>query len=148
MWSERGISRLLFNIVPTDIDAFVTASRAWRTPVGKSRCSGYECPYGCSSVFTGGETAPFKCPLQSREEAEFAGRQVGTVGGRGSGAPNRRWQYGWPLLLPCGASHCLAEGWLPLWEGQVSSALPPLSVIAVHFRSPCLPGTYYFVVLF
>jgi hypothetical protein len=39
-----------------------------------------ECPYGCFDVFIGGETAPFECPLQSREEVEVAGRQVGNVG--------------------------------------------------------------------
>jgi hypothetical protein len=68
MWAERGNSRSFFNTVPTDIDAFVPPS--WvRT----------KCPYGCFNVFTGGETAPFECPLQSRDEVEVAGRQVGTV---------------------------------------------------------------------
>jgi hypothetical protein len=38
-------------------------------------------PYGFFNVFTGGETAPFECSLQSREEVEAAERQVGTVGG-------------------------------------------------------------------
>jgi hypothetical protein len=36
---------------------------------------------GCFSVFIGGETAPFECSLQIKEELEVAGRQVGTVGG-------------------------------------------------------------------
>jgi hypothetical protein len=38
-------------------------------------------PYGCFYVFIDGKTAPFECPLQSREEVDVIGRQVGTVGG-------------------------------------------------------------------
>jgi hypothetical protein len=38
-------------------------------------------PYGCFNVFIGGETAPFECHLQSREEVEVAGHQVWTVEG-------------------------------------------------------------------
>jgi hypothetical protein len=67
MWAERGISPLYFNIVPTDIDAFV-------------RKVGVLGPYVCCKVFICGETASFECPLQSREGVEVARRQVGTLG--------------------------------------------------------------------
>jgi hypothetical protein len=82
MRAERDISRLFFNIVPTDIDAFVPPLHEPEEPllvkVGVLR------PHDYFSVVTGGETAPFECPLQSKEgkeEVEVAGRQVGTVGG-------------------------------------------------------------------
>jgi hypothetical protein len=77
MWAERDISRLFFNTVPTDIDAFVPPLRDLQRPllvkVGVLR------PYGCFSVFIGGATSPLECPLQSRE-VKVAERQVGTVG--------------------------------------------------------------------
>jgi hypothetical protein len=83
MWAERGISRLFFNIVPTDADAFVPPLHELEEPlllkVGALGTDKY--PYGCFNVFNGGETAPLKCPLQSSKEVEVAGRQVGTVGG-------------------------------------------------------------------
>jgi hypothetical protein len=82
MWEERGISRLFLNIVPTDIDAFVSPLHKLEDPllVKVGVLGADERPYGCFSVFIGGETAPFECRLQSREEVEVAGRQVGTVG--------------------------------------------------------------------
>jgi hypothetical protein len=40
-----------------------------------------ECPYGCLNIFIGGETVPFECPIQSREEVEDAGNQGRTAGG-------------------------------------------------------------------
>jgi hypothetical protein len=83
MWVERGISGLFFNIVPNDIDASVPPLHELEEPLlvkvgvlGMDHCL---CVW--FNVFTGGETAPFECPLQSREEVEVAGRQVGTVGG-------------------------------------------------------------------
>jgi hypothetical protein len=33
MWAERGISRLFFNIVPTDIDAFVPPYHELQEPL-------------------------------------------------------------------------------------------------------------------
>jgi hypothetical protein len=76
---EWGISRLFFNIVPTDIDAFVPLLHELEKPLlAKVGVLG---PYSCFSVFIGGEAAPFKCPLQSREKVEVAGRHVRTVGG-------------------------------------------------------------------
>jgi hypothetical protein len=83
LWAERGISRIFFNIVTTDIDAFVPPFHELENPLLVKVCvlGTDECPYGCFNVFIGGETAPFECPLQSREEVEVAGCQVGTVGG-------------------------------------------------------------------
>jgi hypothetical protein len=80
---ERGISRVFFNIVPTDIDAFVPPLHELEEPlvVKVSVLGTDECSYGCLNVFIGGETVPFECPLQSREEVEVAGCQVGTLGG-------------------------------------------------------------------
>jgi hypothetical protein len=81
MWAERGISRLFFNIVPTDTDAFVPPlhelEESLLVKVDVPRTN--ERPYGCFSVFIGGETTPFECPLQILEEVEVAGPQVGTV---------------------------------------------------------------------
>jgi hypothetical protein len=91
MWVEWGINRLIFNIVPTDIDAFVPPIQELEDPllVKVSVLGMDKCPYSCFSVFIhGGETALFECPLQSRKEVEVAGRQVRTVGGRGPGASN------------------------------------------------------------
>jgi hypothetical protein len=79
MWAERDISLPFFNIVPTDSDAFVPPLHELGEPLLVN--VGVLGPYGCFSVFIGGETAPFECPLQSRGEVEVAGRQVGTVGG-------------------------------------------------------------------
>jgi hypothetical protein len=71
MWAERDISRLFFNIVPTDPDAFVPPLHELeRSLLVKVGVLG---PYGCFNVFIGGETAPFECPLQSREEVEVLG---------------------------------------------------------------------------
>jgi hypothetical protein len=77
MWVERGISLLFFNIVSTDIDAFVPPLHELEEPLLVKVC--VLGPYGCFNVFIGVETAPFECPLQSREELEVAGRQVGTL---------------------------------------------------------------------
>jgi hypothetical protein len=55
--------------------------------------------------------------------------------GRGPGSSNQRGQYGWPLLLPFGVSHCRAEGWLLLWEGQVCSIEWHFSVMSVSRSS-------------
>jgi hypothetical protein len=82
MWAERGISRLFFNIVPTDIDVFVSPLHEPEEPLLVK--VSVLAPYGCFSVFIGGEMAPFECPLQNREEVEVTGRQVGTRG-RGPG---------------------------------------------------------------
>jgi hypothetical protein len=79
IWEERGISRLFFNIVPTDIDTLVPPLHELENPLLVK--VGVLCPYGCFNVFIGGETAPFECPLQRREEVEVSGRQVETVGG-------------------------------------------------------------------
>jgi hypothetical protein len=78
MWAERGISQLLFNIVPIDIDAFVPPLHELEEPplVKVGVLGMNECSYGCFSVFIGGEMVPFECPLQSREEVEVAGHQV------------------------------------------------------------------------
>jgi hypothetical protein len=74
MWAE-----LFFNIVPTHIDAYVPLLDELENPLlVKVGALG---PYGCFYVLNGGETVPFECPLQSREEVEVTGRQVGTVGG-------------------------------------------------------------------
>jgi hypothetical protein len=79
MWAERDISRLFFNIVPTDINAFVPPLHEFEENLLIK--VGVLGPYGCFSVFIGGETASFESPLQRREEVEVAGRQVGTVVG-------------------------------------------------------------------
>jgi hypothetical protein len=79
MWAERDFSRPFFNIVPTDTDTFVPPLHEFEEPPLVK--VGVLSLYGCFSVFIGAETAPFECPLQSREEVEVAGRQVGTVGG-------------------------------------------------------------------
>jgi hypothetical protein len=63
MWAQRGISRLFFNIVPTDADAFVPPLHELEEPLLVK--VGVLGPYGCFTVFIGGETAPFECPLQS-----------------------------------------------------------------------------------
>jgi hypothetical protein len=75
MWAERGISRLFFNIDPTDIDAFFPPLHELEEPLLVK--FGVLGPYGCFSVFTGGETAPFECSLQSREEVEALGARSG-----------------------------------------------------------------------
>jgi hypothetical protein len=74
-----GISRLFFNIVLIDTDAFVPPLHEHEEPLLVE--VGVLGPYDCFNVFIGGETAPFKCPFQTREEVEVAGRQVGTVEG-------------------------------------------------------------------
>jgi hypothetical protein len=74
-----GIIRLNFNIVPTDIDAFVPQLQELEYPLLVK--VGVLGPYGCFSVFIGGETAPFECPTQNREEVKVTWGQVGTVGG-------------------------------------------------------------------
>jgi hypothetical protein len=79
MWAERGISWLFFNIVSTDIDAFVPPLHELEEPLlVKVGVLGL---YGCFNVYIGDETAPFERPLQSREEVEVIGRRVGTVRG-------------------------------------------------------------------
>jgi hypothetical protein len=78
MWAEQSISRLFFNIVPTDIDAFVPLLHELEEPLLLK--VGVLGPYVCFSIFIGGEAESFKCPLQSREEMEVTGHQVGTVG--------------------------------------------------------------------
>jgi hypothetical protein len=82
-WAEQGISRLFFNTVPTNIDAVVPPLHELEEPllVKVGVLGTDKCPYSCFNVFIGCETAPFECPLQSREEVEVAGLQVGTVGG-------------------------------------------------------------------
>jgi hypothetical protein len=66
MWAEQGISRLLFNIVLTDIDAFVPLFHQLEEPLlVKVGVLGMdECPYG----FISDDTEPFECPPQSREK--------------------------------------------------------------------------------
>jgi hypothetical protein len=56
MWVERGISRLFFNIVPTDTDPFVPPLHELEEPLLVK--VGVLGPYGCFNVFIGGETAP------------------------------------------------------------------------------------------
>jgi hypothetical protein len=79
MWTEQGSSPLFFNIVPTDIDIFVPPLHDLEEPLLVN--VGVLCtdkrPYGCFSVFIGGETAPFECPLQSRKEVEATGPRSG-----------------------------------------------------------------------
>jgi hypothetical protein len=53
MWAERGISRLFFNIVPTDIDAFVPPLHELEEPLLVKVC--VLGPYGCFNVFIGDE---------------------------------------------------------------------------------------------
>jgi hypothetical protein len=61
MWAERGISRLFFNTVLTDTDAFVPPLHELEEPLlVKVGVLGL---YDCFNVFIGGETAPFECPL-------------------------------------------------------------------------------------
>jgi hypothetical protein len=79
MWAERGISPLFFNIVPTDIDVFVSPLHELQEPLLVK--FGVLGPYGCFSVFIGGQTAPIKCSFQSREEVKVA---RGSVVGRGT----------------------------------------------------------------
>jgi hypothetical protein len=75
MWVECGISQLFFNIVPTDIDAFIPLLHELEEPLlVKVGVLGL---YGCFNIFIGRETAPFKCPLQSREEVEVLGARSG-----------------------------------------------------------------------
>jgi hypothetical protein len=83
MWAEQGIRWLFFNIVPTDIDAFVPPLHELEEPllVEVGVLGTNKCLYGCFNIFIGGEMAPFECPLQSREEVEVAGYQVGNVRG-------------------------------------------------------------------
>jgi hypothetical protein len=49
MWAERGISRLFFNIVLNDIDAFVPALHELEEPLLVK--VGVLGPYGCFNVF-------------------------------------------------------------------------------------------------
>jgi hypothetical protein len=82
MWAVQG-SWLFLNIVPTDIDAFAPPLHKLEEPllvkVGVLGTDKYL--YDCFNIFIGGETTPFECLLQSREEVEVTGRPVGTVGG-------------------------------------------------------------------
>jgi hypothetical protein len=65
MWAEQGISQPFFNIISTNIDAFISPLQELEEPLlVKVDVLG---PYGCFSIFIGGETATFECPLQSRE---------------------------------------------------------------------------------
>jgi hypothetical protein len=65
MWAERGISELFFNIVPTDIAAFVSPLHKLENPLFvKVSVLGTD---GRFSIFIG-ETAPFECPLRKREK--------------------------------------------------------------------------------
>jgi hypothetical protein len=75
MWLEQGISQLFFNIVPTDIDALVPSLQELEEPLSVK--VGVLGPYGCFNVFSGDETAPFECPLQSREEVKSLGARSG-----------------------------------------------------------------------
>jgi hypothetical protein len=74
-----GHTRLLLIIVPTDINAFVPPLHELEGPLLVK--VGVLGPYGCFSVFILGETAPFECPLQSKEHVKVADHHVGTVGG-------------------------------------------------------------------
>jgi hypothetical protein len=87
IWANRGISLLFFNIISTDIDAFIPPLHELENPLLVK--VGVLGPYGCLYVFIGGETAPFGSPLQSREEVEVAGRQVETVGGVVQALPSK-----------------------------------------------------------
>jgi hypothetical protein len=53
-------------MVPTDIDAFVPPLHELEEPLLVKVC--VLDPHGCFNVLICGETAPFECPLQSREE--------------------------------------------------------------------------------
>jgi hypothetical protein len=104
--------------------------------------------YGCFIIFIGGETVHYECPLQSREEVEVAGCQVGTVGGM-------------VQVLETEGGNMVAAA---VWSLASSSTLIGLSWNCWHHRrttcvdmmwgpySPlddygCLPGTHYFVAL-
>jgi hypothetical protein len=112
MWAEWGISRQFFNIVPTNIDAFVPLLHELEEPLFvKVGVLGLdECSYSCFNVFTGGETVPFDCPLQSREEVEVTGHQVGTVGGVVLALPTE----GGSIVDCC---YCNTEF---IWRGSIS----------------------------
>jgi hypothetical protein len=71
MWAERGISRLFFNIVPTDTDSFVPPLHELEEILLLK--DGALGPYGRFNVFIGGETAPIECPLQSRKKWKSLG---------------------------------------------------------------------------
>jgi hypothetical protein len=55
----------IFNIVCTDIDAFVPLLHELEEPllVKVGALGTDKCLYGCLNVFIGGEMAPFECPL-------------------------------------------------------------------------------------
>jgi hypothetical protein len=88
---------------------------------------------------------PFECPLQSREEVEVAGRQVGTVGG----VVQALLTEGGNMVDRC---YCCAASRIFVQKDdsycEKARSLPPLSTTAVHVPSPCLPGTHYSVVLY
>jgi hypothetical protein len=65
MWAERGISRLFFNSVPTDIDAFVPLLHELEEPLLVK--VGVLGPYGCFNVFTGGVTDATSGNFEKRE---------------------------------------------------------------------------------
>jgi hypothetical protein len=75
MWAERGISRLSFNIVPTDTDAFVPPLYELEEPLLVKIC--VLGPYGCFKVFIGDETAPFDCHFKIGKKRNSLGVRTG-----------------------------------------------------------------------
>jgi hypothetical protein len=75
-WAEQDISQLFFNIVPTDIDAFVPLLHELEEPLlVKVDVLGL---YGCFIVFIGGETCP-SCFLFN------VGKKLKSLGARSGG---------------------------------------------------------------
>jgi hypothetical protein len=79
MWAERGISRLFFKIVPTDIDAFVPPLHEVEQPllVKVAVLDTDEYPYGCFSVFIGGERRPSSVLFNVGENCKSLGARSG-----------------------------------------------------------------------
>jgi hypothetical protein len=145
IWAERDISRLFFNIVPTDIVAFVPQFHELEEFLLVK--VGVVGPYDC---FIASEMALVECPLQSREEVEDTGCKVGTVRGAVQALPTLRW-HGWPLLLLYGFSHYPTHSYDRLGTAG-TIATPFASTWRQDHTLPldgygCLPGTHYSVVL-
>jgi hypothetical protein len=138
MWAERDISRLFFNIVPTDTDTFVPPLHELEEPLLVKVVSWVRTAASTSSLVVKLR------PRQSREKVEVAGRQVGTVGGVVQALPTE----GGNMVDRC----CCRVGSRIIQHTRtpVSELLAP-SPHHLHrrdFRSiPCLPGTHYSVVM-
>jgi hypothetical protein len=142
-WTERGISRVSFNIVTTDIDAFVPSLHELENSVGKSRCPG---SVRLRRRLHWGETAPFECPLQIREEVDVAGRQVATVGGVVQTLPTEGGnmvdlyccRVGWGNHRDDALRYCRMS-WTSLWADawSITTSVATLSMLAGHALFRC-----------